>query len=117
VILGLLIVAEILLRRPMYSLFGEAMMFVYYIALYPGAADSARLLSRRSLVRQRVHAVVHDLRRVVEGRQAQVTLILVLQYAERARGASRSRPNATGEARRLLKDRVKAHDLNMGGGA
>src|SRR5262245_30931896 len=35
VILGLLIVAEILLRRPMYSLFGEAMMFVYYSALYP----------------------------------------------------------------------------------
>src|SRR5215510_16523935 len=35
VILGLLILAEILLRRPMYSLFGEAMMFVYYIVLFP----------------------------------------------------------------------------------
>src|SRR5262245_9888631 len=35
VILGLLIVAEVLLKRPTYSLFGEAMMFIYYSTLYP----------------------------------------------------------------------------------
>src|SRR6266508_1312186 len=35
VILGLLIIAEVLLKRPTSSLFGEAMMFIYYMCLYP----------------------------------------------------------------------------------
>src|SRR5262245_58763682 len=35
IIRGLLIVAEVLLKRPTYSLFGEAMMFIYYLCLYP----------------------------------------------------------------------------------
>ena len=42
VILGLLLVLEVSLKRPSYSLFGEAMMFVYYGYLFPLSTRIAR---------------------------------------------------------------------------
>jgi hypothetical protein len=115
VILGLLIVAEILLRRPMYSLFGEAMMFVYYIALYPRRTRIPRgfyhdgVWSDSGFMRWSTISGVSW----KEDKQ-HVTLILVSNTRNVARRLEVP-TERYGEARRLLKDRVKAHDLNMGG--
>jgi len=113
VILGLLIIAEVLLKRPTYSLFGEAMMFVYYIGLYPLRARIPRGFFANGVWSDSAFMRWSDISGVSWKEEKRVTLILISKARNLARRLDV--PSAQyGEARRLLKDRVKAHDLNIG---
>jgi hypothetical protein len=95
------------------QLFGEAMMFVYYGYTFREHADLARLLSRRGVVRHRLPAVGQISGRVVEGRgwrHARPDLA-----SQEHRAPARDPGPLYGQARRLLRDRVKAHDIHIGG--
>jgi len=113
VILGLLIIAEILLKRPTYSLFGEAMMFIYYICLYPLRARIPRGFFANGVWSDSGYMRWSEISGVSWREEKHITLILISKARNLARRLDV--PSVYyGEARRLLKDRVKAHDLNIG---
>lgn len=114
VILGLLLAAEILLKRPVYSLFGEAMMFIYYICLFPLATRIARGFYQDGVWSDSGFMRWSAISGVSWKEDKQIALILVSSTRNVARRLDVP-VERYGEARRLLRDRVKTHDLNMGG--
>jgi hypothetical protein len=113
---GLLVAVKVFyLRRPLEQLFGEGMMFVYYGYAYPLTTRIARGFYRdgiwtdSSFIRWGSISAVSW--KEEEGR---VTLVLIA----RARNAARRLVvpgRLYGEARRVLLDRIKAHDVHIGG--
>jgi hypothetical protein len=114
VILGLLIVAEILLKRPASSLFGEAMMFVYYMCMVPMRARMDRGFFQAGVWSDAGFMRWSDISAVSWREDRQLTLILISNGKSLARRLGVP-TTFYGEARRLLRDRIKAHDLNIGG--
>jgi hypothetical protein len=114
IILGLLLVAEILLRRPAYSLFGEAMMFIYYICLFPLATRIARGFYQDGVWSDTGFMPWSQISAVSWKDEGAVTLILISHGQSLARRLDVPGPRY-GEARRVLRDRIKAHDIQMGG--
>jgi len=114
VILGLLLAAEILLKRPVYSLFGEAMMFIYYICLFPLATRIARGFYQDGVWSDTGFMPWSQISAVSWRVEGSVTLMLISHGKSIARRLEV--PGALyGEARRVLLDRVKAHDIHIGG--
>jgi hypothetical protein len=114
VILGLLLAAEILLKRPVYSLFGEAMMFIYYICLFPLATRIARGFYQDGVWSDTGFMHWSQISAVSWRDEGAVTLMLISHAKSIARRLEV--PTAQyGEARRVLLDRIKAHDIHMGG--
>jgi hypothetical protein len=114
VILGLLLAAEILLKRPVYSLFGEAMMFIYYICLFPPATRIARGFYQDGVWSDTGFMHWSQISAVSWRDEGSVTLMLISHAKSIARRLEV--PAAQyGEARRVLLDRIKAHDIHMGG--
>lgn len=114
VILGLLIVAEILLKRPASSLFGEAMMFVYYMCLFPMRARMGRGFFQAGVWSDAGFMRWADISAVSWKEEKPLTLILIANGKNLARRLGVP-TEFYGQARRLLRDRIKAHDLNIGG--
>jgi hypothetical protein len=113
---GLLVATKAFyLRRPLDQLFGEGMMFVYYGYTYPLSTRIARgfyrdgVWSDRGFVRWAGIAAV-----AWKEEEGNVTLVLV----SRARQVTRRLAvpgRLYGQARRMLLDRIKAHDIHIGG--
>jgi len=114
VILGLLLAAEILLKRPVYSLFGEAMMFIYYICLFPLATRIARGFYQDGVWSDTGFMPWSQISAVSWRDEGSVTLMLISHAKSIARRLEVP-TSQYGEARRVLLDRVKAHDIHMGG--
>ena len=116
VLLGLLLAFKLFIqRRPPNQLFGEAMMFVYYGYAMP---LSTRIL--RGFYEEGVWADSGFMR---WGQISAVTwkedglapqLVLVSHFKNIARRLVIPGP-MYGQARRLLRDKVKAHDIHIGG--
>jgi len=114
VILGLLLAAEILLKRPVYSLFGEAMMFIYYICLFPLATRIARGFYQDGVWSDTGFMPWSQISAVSWRDEGSLTLMLISHAKSIARRLEVP-TSQYGEARRVLLDRVKAHDIHMGG--
>ena len=114
VILGLLIVAEILLKRPASSLFGEAMMFVYYMCVFRMRARMGRGFFQAGVWSDAGFMRWADISAVSWKEEKPLTLILIANGKNLARRLGVP-TEFYGQARRLLRDRIKAHDLNIGG--
>ena len=114
VILGLLMLAEILLKRPPYSLFGEGMMFIYYICLFPLASRIARGFYQDGVWSDSGFMPWAKISAVSWKDEGAVTLILISHDNNVARRLEVPGPQY-GEARRVLRDRIKAHDIQIGG--
>ncbi|MGE0444378.1 MAG: hypothetical protein AB7P99_04060 [Vicinamibacterales bacterium] len=116
VLLGLMLAFKIFVqRRPPDQLFGEAMMFVYYGYAMP---LSTRIL--RGFYEDGVWADTGFMRwgqiSAVTWKEEGVApqLVLVSHFKAIARRLVIPGP-LYGEARRLMRDRVKAHDIHIGG--
>ena len=116
VLLGLMIGFKLFVqRRPPDQLFGEAMMFVYYGYAMP---LSTRIL--RGFYEDGVWADTGFMRwgqiSAVSWREEGVApeLVLVSHFKNIARRLVIPGP-MYGQARRLLRDKVKAHDIHIGG--
>ena len=101
-------------HRPAWSLLGEAMMSVYYALALP---LSARI--RRGFYDDGVWADTGFMRwgqisAVSWKEEGRVTLVLISQVRNIARRLAVP-GNLYGEARRVLRERIKAHDIHIGG--
>jgi hypothetical protein len=114
VILGLLLLIEVSLRRPSYSLFGEAMMFVYYGYLFPLSTRIQRGFYQDGVWSDSGFMAWSEISAVSWKDEGTVTLILISHGNSLARRLEVPGPQY-GEARRVLLDRIKAHDIQMGG--
>jgi hypothetical protein len=115
VVLGLLIIVEVSLKRPSYSLFGEAMMFVYYGYLFPLSTRIQRGFYQDGVWSDSGFMPWSTISAVSWKDEGTVTLILISHGNSLARRLDVPGPQY-GEARRVLLDRIKAHDIQMGGG-
>jgi hypothetical protein len=114
VVLGLLIIIEVLLKRPSYSLFGEAMMFVYYGYLFPLSTRIARGFYQDGVWSDSGFMPWAQISAVSWKDEGTVTLILISHRNSLARRLDVP-GQRYGQARRVLLDRIKAHDIHMGG--
>ena len=114
VVLGLLIVVEVSLRRPWYSLFGEAMMFVYYGYLFPLSTRIARGFYQDGVWSDSGFMSWSEISAVSWKDEGGVTLILISHGKNVARRLEVP-GHQYGQARRVLRDRIKAQDIQIGG--
>lgn len=114
-LLGVLVVVKIfLLGREPNQLFGEIMMFVYYGYAFPLSTRIARGFYRDGVWSDGGFMRWGQISAVSWKVEAGVTLILVSHFRSIARRLQVP-GHLYGEARRVLQDRIKAHDIHMGG--
>lgn len=115
VALGFLLAFKVFVQdRPLDQLFGEGMMFVYYGYAFPLSTRIARGFYRDGVWSDSGFMPWQQISAVAWKEEGTVTLILI------SRLRSIARPlhvpgTLYGEARRLLRDKIKAHDIHIGG--
>jgi hypothetical protein len=115
VVLGLLLAYKVFIaRRPPDQLFGETMMFVYYGYAFPLSTRIARGFYRDGVWSDSGFMRWPQISAVSWKEEGSVTLILISRVRNIARRLEVP-GHLYGQARRLLRDKVKAHDLHIGG--
>ena len=115
VVLALLVAAKLIQRQPPARIFGEIMMLVYYGFALPMSTRISRgfyqdgVWSDSGFMRW---AHISAVSWKEEG--TAVTLVLISRLKSMARRLDVP-SNLYGEARKLLRDKVKAHDIHFGG--
>jgi hypothetical protein len=115
VVLGLLLAFKLFVqRRPPDQVFGEAMMFVYYGYALPLSTRIAKGFYRDGIWSDTGFLRWRQISAVSWREDGPVTLILISRLRQIARRLEVP-GNLYGEARRVLRDRIKAHDIHIGG--
>jgi hypothetical protein len=115
VLLGLLLAFKVFVqRRPPEQLFGEAMMFIYYGYATPLASRIARGFYQEGIWSDTGFMRWGQISAVSWKEDERVSLMLISHLRNVARRLVVPGP-LYGQARRLLRDRVKAHDIHIGG--
>jgi hypothetical protein len=115
VVLGVLLVVEtVVLHRSSPSIFGEAMMFVYYGYVFPLSTRIRRGFYGDGIWSDSGFMRWSEISAVSWKEGATVTLVLISHAANVARHLEIP-GNLYGQARRLLRDRITAHDIQIGG--
>ena len=115
IVLGGLVVFKLfVLRRPPEQLFGEAMMFVYYGYAFPLSTRIARGFYREGVWSDTGFMRWGQISAVSWKEEETVTLVLISHFRSIARKLQVP-GHLYGQARRVLRDRVKAHDIHIGG--
>jgi hypothetical protein len=115
VVLGLLLAAKLIQRQPAERIFGEAMMFVYYGCALPMSTRISRgfyqdgVWSDSGFMRW---AHISAVSWKEEG--TAVTLVLISRLRSMARRLEVP-GNVYGEARKLLREKIKTQDISFGG--
>jgi hypothetical protein len=113
-VLGLLLAAKLIQRRAPDQWFGEAMMLLYYGYAFPLSTRIARGFYRDGVWSDSGFMRWTHISAVAWKEDDGVTLILI----SRVKSLARRLPipgNLYGEARRVLRDRIKADDIHFGG--
>ena len=115
VVLGILLIIEafVLMRSPR-SIFGEAMMFIYYGYMFPLSTRIRRGFYGDGVWSDSGFMNWSEISAVSWKEEPTVTLVLISHVKSIARRLDVP-GHLYGQARRLLRDRVQAHDINMGG--
>jgi hypothetical protein len=115
VVLGLLFAFKLVVQhRPPAQLFGEAMMFVYYGYTFPLSTRISRGFYRDGVWADSGFLPWGEISAVSWKEDGGVTLVLISHLRSIARHLDVPGP-LYGEARRLLRERVKARDLHIRG--
>ena len=115
VVLGLLIAYKVfILRRQPGQLFGETMMFVYYGYAFPLSARIARGFYRDGVWSDSGFMRWARISAVSWKEEGRITLILISHLRNIARRLEVPGP-LYGQARRVLRDRIREHALHIGG--
>src|SRR5918996_5817801 len=115
VVLGAMLVFKVVVqRRPPEQLFGEAMMFVYYGYAFP---LSTRIL--RGFYRDGIWTDTGFMRwgqiSAVSWKEEHNPVLILISHAGSIARRLEIPGHLYGQARRVLRDKIKAHDINMGG--
>ena len=114
VILGVLLVIEALvLRRSPRSIFGEAMMFLYYGYAFPLSTRIRRGFYGDGIWSDSGFMKWSEISAVSWKEEDTVTLVLI-SHARNVARRLEVPGHLYGQARRLLRDRIKAHDIQIG---
>jgi hypothetical protein len=113
-VLGLLVAAKLVQRRPPSEFFGEAMMLLYYGYAFPLSTRIARGFYRDGVWSDSGFMRWAHISGVTWREEEGVTLILISKLQALARRLDVP-SHLYGEARRVLRDKVKAHDISLGG--
>jgi hypothetical protein len=113
-ILGLLLAAKLVQRRPPDQWFGEAMMLLYYGYAFPLSTRIARGFYRDGVWSDGGFLRWAQISAVAWKEEEGVTLILISRLRSLARRLQVP-GDLYGEARRVLRDKIKAHDISFGG--
>jgi hypothetical protein len=116
VMLGLLLAFKMFVqRRPLPQLFGEAMMFVYYGYAFPLTTRIQRGFYRDGIWSDSGFMRWGQISAVSWKEEAgAVTLLLISHFRNIARRLDVPGP-LYGQARKLLRERIKAQDIHIGG--
>jgi hypothetical protein len=114
VVLALLVAAKMVQRRPVQDYFGEAMMLVYYGYAFPRSTRIQRGFYEDGVWSDSGFMRWAHISAVSWKEEGAVTLILISRLKSIARRLEVP-GNLYGEARRVLLDKIKAHDIHMGG--
>ncbi len=115
VVFGVLILIKVfLLRRPFAQLFGEGMMFVYYGYAFPLSVRIARGFYQDGVWSDSGFLHWTQISGVSWKDDGPVTLLLISHVRQIARRLVVP-GHLYGQARRLLRDRIEAHDIHIGG--
>ena len=115
VVLGLLFAFKLIVQhRPPVQVFGEAMMFVYYGYTFPLSTRISRGFYQDGVWSDTGFLRWGQISAVSWKEEGGVTLVLVSHLKSIARHLEVPGP-LYGQARRLLRDRIKAHDIHIGG--
>ncbi len=114
VILGLLLAAKLVQRRPPAHYFGEAMMFLYYAYAFPMSTRIARGFYQDGVWADSGFMRWAQISAVSWKEDGGVTLVLISRLKSIARRLEVP-GHMYGEARRVLRDQVKAHAIRFGG--
>ena len=114
-ILGLLVAVRVfVLGHPLNRLFGEVMMLVYYGFAFPMSTRITRGFYRDGVWADRGFMPWGQISAVSWKEGTAVTLFLIPHVRQVVKRLEVPGP-LYGEARRLLLDKIKAHDIHMGG--
>ena len=115
VVLGLLVAFKLFIQgRPPTQLFGEVMMFVYYGCAFPLSTRITRGFYREGIWSDGGFMRWGQISAVSWKEEAVVTLVLASHFRHVAKRLEVP-GHLYGQARRLLRDKVKAHDIHIGG--
>jgi hypothetical protein len=115
VVLGIMLAFKIFVqRRPPEQLFGEAMMFVYYGYAFPLSTRILRGFYRDGVWTDTGFMRWGQISAVSWKEERNPVLILISQAGNIARRLEIP-GHLYGEARRVLRDKITAHDIHMGG--
>lgn len=116
VVLGLLLAFKIFVqRRPPNTLFGEAMMFVYYGYAFPLSTRIERGFYKDGVWTDTGFMPWRHISAVSWKEEGQrITLVLISKARSIAKKMEVPGP-LYGQVRRVLRDHVKAHDIHIGG--
>jgi hypothetical protein len=115
VVLGLLVAFKLfVLGRPPNQLFGEAMMFLYYGYAFPLSTKIGRGFYKDGIWSDTGFMRYGQISAVSWREEGPVTLILISRLKQIARRLEVP-GNVYGEARRLLRDLVKTHNIRISG--
>jgi hypothetical protein len=101
-------------HRPINQLLGETMMFVYYGVAFPLSTRIARGFYRDGIWSDSGFMRWGQISAVSWKEEGHVTLVLISHFKNIARRLDVP-GNLYGQARRLLRDQVKAHAIHIGG--
>jgi hypothetical protein len=115
VVLGLLLIIEaFVLRRSPRSIFGEAMMFIYYGYTFPLSTRIRRGFYGDGIWSDSGFMKWSEISAVSWKEEPTLTLILISHVQSIARRLEVP-GQLYGQARRLLRDRIQAHDIHIAG--
>lgn len=115
VLLGVLVAFNLFIKgRAPGQLFGEIMMFVYYGYAFPLSTRIAHGFYRDGVWSDSGFMPWGQISGLSWKEDGAVTLVLISHFRNIARPLQIPTP-LYGEARRLLRDKVKTHDIHMGG--
>jgi hypothetical protein len=115
VVFGVLIAVKLFIQhRTLDQLFGETMMFVYYGYAFPLSTRISRGFYRDGVWADTGFLRWAQISAVSWKEEGKITLVLISQFRQIARRLQVPGP-LYGQARRVLRDKVKAHDIHIGG--
>ena len=116
VVLGLLLAFKIFVqRRPPDQLFGEAMMFVYYGYAFPLSTRIARGFYRDGIWSDSGFMRWGQISAVSWKEERDPVTLILISHSAASPGGWRFPGHLYGQARRVLRDKIKAHEIHIGG--
>ena len=115
VVFGVLIAVKVFLQhRALGQLFGETMMFVYYGYAFPLSTRISRGFYRDGVWSDSGFLQWGQISAVSWKEEGPITLVLISHFRNMARRLQVP-GHLYGQARRVLREKIKAHDIHLGG--